>query len=56
MWLIASASVREIPFSSKFIMTKPLKWGMLYLCTLVFQYDIHKNALRNEYDWDYYPD
>ena len=39
--------------SSKFIMAKPLKWGMLSLCTLIF---IHKNALKNEYNWDYYPD
>ena len=30
--------------SSKFIMAKPLKWGMLRLCTLIFQYDIHKNV------------
>ena len=28
--------------SSKFIMVKALKWGMLRLCTLIFQYDIHK--------------
>ena len=27
-------------------MAKPLKWGMLWLCTLFFQYDIHKNALK----------
>ena len=25
-------------------------------CTLIFQYDIHQNALKNEYSWDYYPD
>ena len=30
--------------SSKFITAKP------------FQYDIHKNALKNEYNWDYYPE
>ena len=39
--------------SSKFILEEPLKWGMLSLCTLIF---IHKNALKNEYNWDYYPD
>ena len=33
--------------ASKFIMAKPLKWGMLRLCTLIFQYDVHKNALKN---------
>ena len=32
--------------SSEFIMAKPLKWGILRLCTLIFQYDIHKNALK----------
>ena len=42
--------------SSKVIMEKPLKWGMLRLCTLTFQYDIQKNALKNAYNWDYYPD
>ena len=42
--------------SSKYIIPKPLKWGMLHLCTLIFQYDIHKNALKNEYNWDYHPD
>ena len=26
---------------------------MLRLCTLIFQYDIHKNALKSQY---YYPD
>ena len=26
---------------------------MLHLCTLIFQYDIHKNALKSQY---YYPD
>ena len=26
-------------------MPKALKWGMLCLCTLIFQYDIHKNAI-----------
>ena len=33
--------------SSKFITKKPLKLGMLRLCTLIFQYDIHKHALKN---------
>ena len=28
--------------SSKFIMPKPLKWGVLGLCILNLQYDIHK--------------
>ena len=32
---------------------KTLKWGMLHLCTLIFQFDIHKNALKSKY---YYPD
>ena len=35
--------------SSKFIMAKALKWGMLHLFTLIFQYDIHKNASKNKY-------
>ena len=26
---------------------------MLHLCTLIFQYDIHKNALKSQY---HYPD
>ena len=39
--------------SSKFIMTKSLEWGMLCLCTLIFYYDIQKNALKIQY---YYPD
>ena len=26
---------------------------MLHLCTLIFQYDIHKNTLKSQY---YYPD
>ena len=45
-----------LTISSKFIIPKPLKWGMLGLCTLIFQYDNHKNALKNQYNWDYYPD
>ena len=33
----------QIPISyCKFIMPKALKWDMLCLCTLIFQYDIHK--------------
>ena len=32
--------------SNKFIMAKPVKC----LCTLIFQYDIHKNALKNQYN------
>ena len=36
--------------SSKFIMANPLKWGMLCLFNLIFQYDIHKNAFKNEYN------
>ena len=31
---------------SRLIMAKPLKWGMLRLCTLIFQYDTHTNALK----------
>jgi hypothetical protein len=31
----------------KFIMLKALKCCKLHLCTLVFQQDIHKNALKN---------
>ena len=27
--------------NNKFIEAKPLKWGMLRLCPLIFQYDIH---------------
>ena len=27
-------------------MAKPLKGGILRLCTLIFQYDIHKNGLK----------
>ena len=50
MWLnVATKTVH----SRKFIMAKALKWGMLHLCTLIFQYDIHKNALKSKY---YYPD
>ena len=33
--------------SIKFIMATPLKWCMLRLCTLTFQYDIQNNALKN---------
>ena len=33
--------------SSKFVMAKTLNFGMLHLCTSIFQYDIHKNALEN---------
>ena len=33
--------------SSKFVMAKPLKWGKLGLCTLIFQYDNHKIALKD---------
>ena len=32
--------------SSKFVMAKTLNFGMLHLCTSIFQYDIHKNALK----------
>ena len=39
--------------SSKLFMAKALKWGLLHLFTLIFQYDIHKNALKSQ---DYYPD
>ena len=35
----------------KFIMSKALKWCMLRLYTLIFQEDIHKNALKNLYNW-----
>ena len=30
--------------SSKLIMAKNLKWDMLQFCTLIFQYDIHRNV------------
>ena len=34
-------------------MPKALKLGKLHLYTLIFQYNIHKNALKSQY---YYPD